>query len=159
MSALPCPEISVKWLYSLFSSLGEVLRRRSIFSHHTRLEATNGLDVTSTCYGKTPLSSGFIGIHDLPSWVAASIRLGNKPISNANGQKKNENHFWGKPAHCTDPATIHLLQHLFTENQTIEASIGQTFNEVGYDRVYSSRLTYYPSQTGNQRIEGIRGEG
>ena len=53
----------------------------------------------------------------------------------------------------TDQATIYLLQHLLTENQTIEQAVENTMTEVGPDPVYDSLLIYYPISSGNYTIE------
>jgi len=52
-----------------------------------------------------------------------------------------------------DQATIYLLQHLLTENQTIEQAVENTMEEIGPDPVYNSLLIYYPISSGNYTIE------
>lgn len=44
----------------------------------------------------------------------------------------------------TDKATIHLLQHLITEKQTIKKAVSETMEEVGPDPESGSILQYYP---------------
>lgn len=56
----------------------------------------------------------------------------------------------------TDQATICLLQHLITEEQTINQAIDNTMKEVGPDPSYKSVLLYYPSKVGEQTIENIK---
>jgi hypothetical protein len=53
----------------------------------------------------------------------------------------------------TDEATTHLMQHLVTEGQTINQALTNTINEVGPDPDYNNTLEYYPSQSGNYRIQ------
>jgi len=45
----------------------------------------------------------------------------------------------------TDTATIHLLQHLIIEKQTIEQAVTETMKEVGPDPIDGSVLRYYPN--------------
>ena len=47
-------------------------------------------------------------------------------------------------ASYTDQATVHLLQHLIAEKQTIKQAVDNTIEEVGSDPTYNSQLTYYP---------------
>jgi hypothetical protein len=53
---------------------------------------------------------------------------------------------WSGPvsASHTDKATIHLLQHLVTEKQTIKQAVENTRDEVGPDPADGSILLYYP---------------
>ena len=58
---------------------------------------------------------------------------------------------WGagvSTAH-TDKATIHLLQQLATEKQTIKKAVTETMKKVGPDPVYKSVLLYYPIEAEN----------
>lgn len=55
----------------------------------------------------------------------------------------------------TDTATVHLLQHLLIEEQTIKQSVENTMKEVGPDPAENSTLTYYPLQAGEKTIENI----
>lgn len=52
----------------------------------------------------------------------------------------------------TDEATIQLLQHLITENQTINQAVEDTMREVGPDPTFNSQLSYYPSGAGEQYV-------
>jgi len=52
----------------------------------------------------------------------------------------------------TDSATIILLQHLITQNQTIEESVANTMEEVGPDPKYKSILLYYPEEAQDYSI-------
>ncbi|MCJ7669771.1 MAG: hypothetical protein MUO61_04550 [Dehalococcoidia bacterium] len=52
-----------------------------------------------------------------------------------------------------DQATIYLLQHLLTGNQTIEQAVENTMEEIGPDPPYNSLLIYYPISSGNYTIE------
>jgi len=76
-----------------FYDLGTVSRCASVFGPLACLDVPSGLGAASTVYGKTLLPSGFVGTDDLPSFNTAKICPSNKPISNANRQKKNKNHF------------------------------------------------------------------
>jgi len=51
----------------------------------------------------------------------------------------------------TDQATIHLLQSLILENETIEKAVG----EVEPDPYYNSQLDFYPAEVGNYRITNL----
>jgi len=53
----------------------------------------------------------------------------------------------------TDQTTIHLLQHLITEKQTIEQVVDKTMEEVGPDPAYNSTIEYYPFESGNYQIQ------
>jgi hypothetical protein len=53
----------------------------------------------------------------------------------------------------TDTATMHLLQHMLTERQTIKQSIDSTMKEVGPDPAENSTLMYYPPEVGDRKIE------
>lgn len=57
----------------------------------------------------------------------------------------------------TDQATIHLLQHLVGEKQTIGKSVEETRGEVGLDPQYKSNLLYYPDEAGDLTISKIAG--
>jgi hypothetical protein len=48
----------------------------------------------------------------------------------------------------TDNATVYLLNHLVTENQTIQNAVKKTMNDVGPDPEYGSVLLYYPNNAG-----------
>ena len=48
----------------------------------------------------------------------------------------------------TDDATISLLRHLITENQTVKEAVSQTMNEVGPDPTDKSILLFYPDRAG-----------
>ena len=48
----------------------------------------------------------------------------------------------------TDDATISLLRHLITENQTIKEAVKETMNDVGPDPTYKSILIFYPDKAG-----------
>ena len=48
----------------------------------------------------------------------------------------------------TDNATVSLLRHLITENQTVEEAVRQTMNEVGPDPADKSILLFYPDRAG-----------
>jgi hypothetical protein len=48
----------------------------------------------------------------------------------------------------TDNATVYLLRHLVTENQTIQDAVKETMNEVGPDPQYKSILMFYPNNAG-----------
>jgi hypothetical protein len=48
----------------------------------------------------------------------------------------------------TDNATVSLLRHLITQNQTVEEAVRQTMNEVGPDPVDKSILLFYPDRAG-----------
>jgi hypothetical protein len=56
----------------------------------------------------------------------------------------------------TDQATIHLLQNLVIDNQTIKQAVETVMKEVGLDLEYNSQLTYYPLEVGEQTIENIK---
>jgi len=58
----------------------------------------------------------------------------------------------------TDQATIQLLKHLVTENQTIKQAVTETMKEVGPDEAYQSQLGYYPFEVGDQTVEDITGK-
>jgi hypothetical protein len=58
----------------------------------------------------------------------------------------------------TDTATIHLLQHLLIEKETLKESILETDKEVGPDPAYDSVLIYYPLEAGDQTIESFNGK-
>jgi len=58
----------------------------------------------------------------------------------------------------TDQATIHLLEHLLIEKQTINQAVTENMKEVGPDPVDDSLLLYYPLEVGDQRIETITSE-
>jgi hypothetical protein len=51
-------------------------------------------------------------------------------------------------AYHTDNATVSLLRHLITENQTVEEAVRQTMNEVGPDPADRSILMFYPDNAG-----------
>jgi len=65
---------------------------------------------------------------------------------------------WDKEvsANHTDQATIHLLQNLLIKTQTIEQAVSETMKEVGPDPICKSVLTYYPPETGDQKIEDTK---
>ena len=48
----------------------------------------------------------------------------------------------------TDKATVSLLRHLVTENQTVEEAVKQTMNDVGPDPTDGSILMFYPDTSG-----------
>jgi hypothetical protein len=48
----------------------------------------------------------------------------------------------------TDNATVYLLHHLVTENQTIQDAVKETMNDVGPDPQYKSILMFYPNNAG-----------
>lgn len=48
----------------------------------------------------------------------------------------------------TDYGTIHLLQRLVVEKQTVRKAVEETMKEVGPDPTYGSRLLYYPEEVG-----------
>ena len=48
----------------------------------------------------------------------------------------------------TDNATVSLLRHLITENQTVGEAVRQTMNEVGPDSADKSILMFYPDRAG-----------
>jgi hypothetical protein len=48
----------------------------------------------------------------------------------------------------TDNATVYLLHHLVTENQTIQDAVKETMNDVGPDPEYGSVLLFYPNNAG-----------
>ena len=54
----------------------------------------------------------------------------------------------------TDYATIHLLQHLITQKQTVKDAVTATMEEVGPDPQYKSQLLCYPGQLGEVRESG-----
>ena len=61
----------------------------------------------------------------------------------------------------TDQATIHVLQHLITQKQTIEKTVESTMAEVGPDSDENGRpstLFYYPLEAGVQTIRSISNE-
>lgn len=49
----------------------------------------------------------------------------------------------------TDNATVCLLRHLVSENQTVEEAVEQTMNEVGPDPADKSILLFYPDGAGS----------
>jgi hypothetical protein len=51
-------------------------------------------------------------------------------------------------ASYTDEATISLLRHLITDNQTIKEAVEETMNEVGPDPTNKSILMFYPDEAG-----------
>lgn len=57
----------------------------------------------------------------------------------------------------TDAATIHLLQQLLIEKQTISLAVQNTMKEVGPDPAENSLLVYYPIEAGNYTIQKIIG--
>lgn len=61
----------------------------------------------------------------------------------------------GVLASHTDEATIHLLQHLVIEKQTIEKAVTKTNKEVGPDPQDRSVLRYYPDSVDNYTIPNI----
>lgn len=58
----------------------------------------------------------------------------------------------------TDAATIHLLQHLLIEKQTISQAVENTMREVGPDPLNNSSLSYFPLEAGKQTIENVNGD-
>ena len=52
----------------------------------------------------------------------------------------------------TDNATVYLLRHLVTENQTIQDAVRQTMNDVGPDPQYKSVLMFYPNNVGSNLL-------
>jgi hypothetical protein len=55
----------------------------------------------------------------------------------------------------TDLATVHLLRHLITEQQTVRKAVDDTMAEVGPDPIYNSQLLYYPLRAGRYTIQII----
>jgi hypothetical protein len=55
----------------------------------------------------------------------------------------------------TDKATIHLLQKLTIEKQTIKQAVTETIQEVGPDPIDGSTLQYYPDSVDNYVIPNI----
>lgn len=58
------------------------------------------------------------------------------------------------PAH-TDAQTIKLLRELLIENRTVRMAI----NALDVDPLYGSRMTYYPTQTGDLTISELKMQG
>jgi len=52
----------------------------------------------------------------------------------------------------SDTATIHLLQNLITEKQTVKKAVEDTMMEVGSDPMYKSQLQFYPREAENVEI-------
>jgi hypothetical protein len=52
----------------------------------------------------------------------------------------------------TDIATVHLLQRLLVENQTLGDAVLGTMEDVGRDPAYKSQLGYYPLDAGHQTV-------
>jgi len=57
----------------------------------------------------------------------------------------------------TDKATIHLLQKLTIEKQTIKQAVTETMEEVGPDPIDGSTLQYYPDSVDNYFVPNIAG--
>ena len=52
----------------------------------------------------------------------------------------------------SDAATIHLLQNLITEKQTVRKAVEETMRQVGSDPMYKSQLQFYPREAENDVI-------
>jgi hypothetical protein len=63
------------------------------FGPSTCLDVQNGLGAASTCMGKLYFLPDLLELRDLPSSNTTKICPRNKPISDANRQKKNKDHF------------------------------------------------------------------
>jgi len=61
----------------------------------------------------------------------------------------------GVLASHTDMATAYLLQHFVLEKRTVEESVIEAVEDVGFDPIYNSFLVYYPLNAGNYSIQNI----
>jgi len=91
-----------------------------------------------TFNGTTIIAMGCEGLNKT-TMADAFIQKGAKAFISFNGPVQEE---------YTDNATVYLLRHLITENQTIQDAVQETMNDVGADPEYKSVLLYYPNNAG-----------
>jgi hypothetical protein len=91
-----------------------------------------------TFNGTTIIAMGCEGLNKT-TMAEAFIQKGAKAFISFNGPVQEE---------YTDNATVYLLRHLITENQTIQDAVKDTMNDVGPDPEYKSILLYYPNNAG-----------
>lgn len=91
-----------------------------------------------TFNGTTIIAMGCEGLNKT-SMADAFIQKGAKAFISFNGPVQEE---------YTDNATVYLLRHLITENQTIQDAVKETMNDVGSDPEYKSVLLFYPNNAG-----------
>lgn len=59
----------------------------------------------------------------------------------------------------TDLATTRLLQHLLTDQRTVDEAIEDTYRDVGADLTYSSRLLAYPREAEDYVVKSVLSDG
>jgi hypothetical protein len=92
--------------------------------------------------GTTVVAMGCEGLNQT-TMAEAFIQKGAKSFISYDGSV-SENY--------TDNATVCLLRHLVTENQTIQEAVAQTMNEVGPDPQFKSVLKFYPANAGSNLL-------
>jgi hypothetical protein len=88
--------------------------------------------------GTTIIAMGCEGLNQT-SMAQAFIERGAKAFISFNGPVSEI---------YTDNATVYLLRHLVTENQTIQDAVKETMNDIGPDPQYKSVLLFYPNNAG-----------
>jgi hypothetical protein len=54
-----------------------------------------------------------------------------------------------------DEATAYLVRQLCSGNQTIEEAVASTMDIIGPDREHGSGLEYYPSDSGDRKLQEL----